>query len=166
MQTNLKLIPPQVLYQSPAGALHVAPALPRRRKPFIPSRDGVRAVALLLIAVALLALTFGCAGAPPTLTPQIMVFTVKAGYETSLTGMVAYARLPRCTPANTPVCSRQDLIDQLERARTTARAAIDAAEGAVRTPGFGTDALATAVTAADAATKALTAITIALPRPK
>lgn len=138
------------------------------RRPIILPQKMVTAILLLIIAMVLLLLTACSSAAGPIArpTPQITVFTIKAGYETALTGMVAYARLPRCTPANTPVCSRQDVIDQLERARATARTAIDAAEGAVRMPGFGTDTLTTAVAAAEAATKALTTITNTLPKPK
>lgn len=94
--------------------------------------------------------------------PDVVVYGVKGGYEASLVTMTAYAKLPRCAPAAPPLCSQQAVVDQLERARVTARAAIDAAEGAVRTPGFGTDATTTALAAAEGAQKALAAITTPL----
>lgn len=159
---------PGIMFQHAAP---IARAAPVKRRPYFMPQKMVTAFVLLIIAATLLLLSAcGAAGTTgttaPALTPQITVFTVKATYEGALTGMTAYARLPRCTPANTPVCSSQPVLDQLERARVTARSAIDSAEGAVRTPGFGSDMLTTAVAAADAATKALTAITNGLPKPK
>lgn len=119
----------------------------------------------LILAAALLVFA-GCAGnLGPYPKPDTVVYTAKAAYETALTGMVAYAKLPRCTaPAAPRLCSSPPILEQMEKARAASRITIDAAESAVRTPGFGQDAIQTAVTAAEAATKALTAITATLPK--
>ena len=116
-----------------------------------------------LIAAALLtaAALLGCArpGQQPGTNPQVAVFAVKGAYETALTVAVAYAQLPRCSTGTKAICSDQALVDQVVRARNVARDSIASAEGAVRTPGFGADVPATALTAAQAALDAFKAIT-------
>lgn len=142
-------------------------APPNRTQRLIMPRKTVDAILLLMLAAGLLFLSACTAGSTASTAaaprPDTVVYQAKAAYEVALTGMVAYAKLPRCAPAAPTLCSSQPLLDQMERARTAARVTLDAAEGAVRTPGFGTDGIATAVAAAEAATKALTSITTLLP---
>lgn len=125
----------------------------------------------ILTALACAAFLTGCPTAPTSqqqspaapsaqnLTPQAAVFAAKGGYEVALTVAVAYAELPRCAPRTEPLCSKQPVVDHLVRARNVARDAITAAEQTVRTPEFGADITASAVTAAQAALQAFVSIT-------
>jgi hypothetical protein len=119
----------------------------------------------IIALLAFVTLTgFGCSVAPTgtTLTPQQSVFEAKAAYEVALTAAVAYKKLPACT-ASQPPCSTASVVAQLQKAQPVARLALDAAQDAVTTPGFGTDIVASAVGAGQAALKAFVAITSTLP---
>lgn len=120
----------------------------------------------LCAALAFIALTgFGCSTTPSagTLTPQQSVFEAEAAYEVALTAAVAYRKLPACG-ASAPPCSTPAVVAQLQHAQPAARMALDAAQAAVTTPGFGTDVVSTATGVAQAALKAFTAITSTLPK--
>jgi len=120
---------------------------------------------VIAVMFALLTLTgFGCSTSPTatTLTPQQTVFEAKASYELALTAAVAYKNLPSCEKSQPP-CSTPAVVAQLQKAQPVVRQALDAAESAVRTPGFGTDVVNTSIIAATSALRAFTAITASLP---
>ena len=110
----------------------------------------------LLIAVLLA----GCASPQ---SPQQAVFEAKQSYAVALTAAVAYKRLPDCATRPQP-CSDKAVVAQLQKADTVASTALDAAENAVRTPGFGKEVLSSAVAAANSALTAFVSITSTLRR--
>lgn len=110
---------------------------------------------LILVLVLVMA---GCA-APQS--PQQSVFQAKSGYAVALTAAVTYKRLPDCTKAPQP-CSDKAVVAQLQKADNVAATALDSAESAVRTPGFGKDVVNSAIAAANAALAAFTSITSTL----
>jgi len=110
-----------------------------------------------ILASALLAFALvGCASAPQN--PQQAVYQSKSAYQVALTGAVTYKRLAPCSAIVKQPCSDAKVVDQLRKADNTAIAALDAAETAVRTPGFGADIQKSALVAAQAALSAFTAI--------
>lgn len=114
--------------------------------------------------ITTLALCLGlaaCGSSTPT-SPQQAVFAAKSNYAAALTVAVAYKRLPACSPTIKPPCSDPHVVTQLQKADNVASASLDAAESAVRTPGFGGNAASSAITAANAAVQALAAITSTL----
>jgi hypothetical protein len=111
-----------------------------------------------LLAAFLAASLVGCAGVSPE-TPQQAVFSVKSGYATALTAAVAYKRLPACAEPKRLPCADGKVLEQIRKADNVAAGALDAAETAVRTPGFGKDAVSSALAAARAALGALVSIT-------
>lgn len=115
----------------------------------------MRYLASLLLAGVLLA-----ACATPE-SPQQSVFQAKSGYAVALTAAVAYKRLPDCVRAPQP-CHDAKVLAQLQKADTVASTALDSAENAVRTPGFGSSVISSAVAAAQAALSAFTSITTTL----
>lgn len=96
-----------------------------------------------------------------TQTPQQTIFEAKSGYAVALTAAVAYKRLPNCKAAKPP-CSDSAIVAQLQKADTVAASALDAAEAAARTPGFGDSVVASSATAAQAALRAFVSITSTL----
>lgn len=105
----------------------------------------------------------GCAvGTGQPQSPQTAVFAVRTSYAAALTAAVAYKRLPVCgTPVVLP-CSDPKVVTQLQKADDVASTALDSAENAVRTPGFGKDIANSALTAANAALQAFLTITATL----
>lgn len=111
---------------------------------------------LILVLVLVMA---GCA-APQS--PQQSVFQAKSGYAVALTAAVTYKKLPPCgQPVKMP-CSDKAVVAQLQKADNVAATALDSAESAVRTPGFGKDVVNSAIAAANAALAAFTSITSTL----
>lgn len=108
----------------------------------------------LMLIAAVLALA---ACATPQ-SPAESVFQAKTAHAVALRSAVAYRELPRCNPAPQP-CHDPAVVQQLQKADRTADAALDAAEAAVRTPGFGESVIASAVASAKAALAAFTSIT-------
>lgn len=108
------------------------------------------------LSAVLAAALCGCASAPQS--PQQGVFQAKAAYAVALQTAVAYKRLPACSAAVKPPCSDPATVAQLQRADNVAAPALDAAEAAVRTPGFGKSLMDTAVASAQAAVAAFVAI--------
>lgn len=114
---------------------------------------------LLVLALAASVMGASCTSAPKT--PQQAVYAAKSSYEVALTAAVAYAELPSCEKT-TPPCSDPKIVAQLKKAQPVARQALDAAESAVRTPGFGDDVVTSSVAAAQAALTAFVSITASL----
>lgn len=107
----------------------------------------------------------GCTGMPVGQTPEQVVFQAKSAYSAALTAAVAYKRLTPCSDTVKQPCSDPAIVKQLQKADTAASTALDAAETAVRTPGFGKDVITTATTAARAALDAFVSITTTLKAP-
>ena len=102
--------------------------------------------------------------APPApKTPAQVVFEVKASEGAALAIFIRYKALPSCAPANhPPICSDAALVAKVQQADVVAAKAIDTAETAVRTPGFGADTISTLLASAQAAVGYLTSSTQAL----
>jgi hypothetical protein len=94
-----------------------------------------------------------------TMTPKQRVIELQGLYRTALTPIATYVELPRCSATQSLPCSESTAVAQLQKAVKVAELAVDAADSAVYTPGFGADAVTTAIAAADAAVKALKPIT-------
>jgi hypothetical protein len=130
------------------------PAAPPAAPPPTPAAP---ALALLLTAGLALA---ACADKPPATD----VFGIRAGYDAAvLVPMSAYAQLPPCATAPAappaagaaPVCADPNVLAQLAKADTAAKAALDAAEDVVRNhPEL--DSAAAIAAATDAITAATT----------
>lgn len=127
-----------------------------------------------LFAVALFALVAACAGGSLTLPSmtgsapvldnaqaQRAVFDAEGKYKLALIAANAYVSLPLCI-ASKPPCATLSVVRVIQKAQPAARAALDAAELTVRTPGFGNDIYSSAATAATAGISAFTAITHSL----
>lgn len=119
---------------------------------------------LMLLAATCLFLT-ACAGTllptSPVLDPvaaQRTVYAAEGDYKLALIAANAYVKLPLCTESKPP-CATLTVVRQIQKAQPVARQALDAAESAVRTPGFGADVVNTAVTAGTAALSAFVSIT-------
>jgi hypothetical protein len=96
-------------------------------------------------------------------TAQKAAYTTKASYVALVTGADVYARLPRCTsPATatgtTPVCSDQNVLDQMVQAQKAASAAVNAFETASRNVAATPDIVSAAQTTATQALAALSTI--------
>lgn len=109
--------------------------------------------------------TSGCAslgiGLPAPQTPAQAVYELAGSYNAALSVAVAYKSLPACGTGPV-ICSDAGIVAKLQRADDVAEPAIKSAEAAVRVPGFGSDALATSVAAAQNAVSAFVAITATL----
>lgn len=116
------------------------------------------------LASIIFALTIaGCGSIVTPKTPAQDVFAAKASYAAALTVAVAYKRLPSCAPVtHPPICSDAAIVKKLQDSDDVAKPALDAAEAAVRTQGFGQSTLQTFVISANNAVSALTAITATL----
>lgn len=110
------------------------------------------------LLAALLVLVAACATPQ---SPAETVFQAKTAHAVALRTAVAYRELPPCSKAAMP-CHDPAIVAQLQRADKVADAALDAAENAVRTPGFGTEIVASTVASAKAALAAFTSITSTL----
>lgn len=90
---------------------------------------------------------------------QRTVYAINAAYIGVLQIAVAYEKKPRCSATVTTICSNPAIVDQLRKANATAKAALEAAETAVRTPSLGDSAIAQAMQAAQIALAAFSALT-------
>jgi starvation-inducible outer membrane lipoprotein len=113
-----------------------------------------------------LALIFGltaCGGMPQN--QQQTVFEIKSSYGVALNVAANYAELPACTASRGQPCSDPQAVAQLKKAEPAARATLDAAENAVRTPGFGNNVVNSSITAAREALKAFSVIVTQYAKP-
>ena len=100
---------------------------------------------------------------PAPKTSAQVVFESKAAEGAALTIFIRYKALPSCAPPTHPaICSDQNVVTRVQQADIVAAKAIDTAETAVRTPGFGTSAIQTMLAAAQAAVGVLTNSTSSL----
>lgn len=91
-------------------------------------------------------------------TAQRNVFAAKGTYSVLLKSAVAYKQLPACSPTRSLPCSDAGIVAQIQKADNVAAVALDAAESAVRTPQVGSTALERAVSTANSALAALSAL--------
>lgn len=117
-----------------------------------------------IIAGIILAVLSACATTGPT-TPAQTVYQVESAYTAALTVALAYKNLPPCVAGGAPLCSKAEIVQQLQQADDLAYPALQAAQNTVRSPGAGANAQ-TAVVAAQQAVAALTAITSKLQVPR
>lgn len=107
---------------------------------------------LVYIALAL-AMLAGCATTPQN--PQQAVYAAHGTYTVALTAAVKYKQLPACgKPASPPLCSKPEVVGQLQKADDAAYAALNVAQRVVRSSLEGPGAVAIAV---DNATRAVNA---------
>ena len=112
------------------------------------------ALALLLA----LNIATGCASAPPQ-NPAQAVYAAHGTYTVALTAAVKYKQLPRCGPATVmPLCSKAEVVADLQKADDVAYAALSAAQAIVRSPNAGAGAIQAALFNANQAVSAFAAI--------
>ena len=123
----VRIAQPILSGREPVSAKAPPPAAASPQTPAAP-------VTAVLLALGLASLAGACA----TKAAATDVFELRAGYDaTVLAPMAGYARLPPClshvAPAQgAPVCSDPAVVDQLRKADSAAKAALDAAEETVR----------------------------------
>lgn len=105
-------------------------------------------------AIALCLLLSACATGS---TPAQNVYGVQSQYNAALVVAVAYKSLPECAPNVSPICKKASVVKDLQDADSVAYPSLEAAQKAVRAGTL--DVAQASVIAADAAVKALTAIT-------
>lgn len=107
--------------------------------------------AFLLAACAAVALAVAACASTEANTPAQRVFAVKADYLTALQVAAGYERLPRCAAGQTIVdaCSDAGAVAEIRRADLDAKAALDAAEEAVRDPRATGSSIGLALSAAE-----------------
>ncbi len=100
---------------------------------------------------------------PAPKTPAQVVFETKAAEGAALAIFIRYKALPSCSvPMPPTLCANAGVVTKVQQADVIAAKAIDTAETAVRTPGFGTSILASLAAAAQAAVSVLTSSTAGL----
>jgi hypothetical protein len=114
----------------------------------------------LFLAVVLAITTIACATTPQS--PQQVVYATQSAYIGALGAAVRYKELPPCPKA--PVCSDAAIVAKIQDADKVAFRALELAQNAVRTPGFGEDRISTAVITAKQAVQALVDLTVGLGR--
>lgn len=114
-----------------------------------------------LLCVLLLCLLPGCETTKPQ-SPAQAVYAATSSYEIALSVAVSYKKLPACAAGGPLLCSKPEIVAQLQKADAAAFAALSSAQNIVRSPAFGQDAAQSAVVAAQEAVKALTTITTTL----
>lgn len=99
-------------------------------------------------------------------TPQTAaqsVYLIQSDYAAALKVELAYSKLPRCGKPTSPrVCSDFAVIKKAQKADDLSWIAIQKAQTAVRTPGFGANKTVTYVESARAITNSFVDITNAL----
>lgn len=114
------------------------------------------------VLIAILAFAVAACTTTPT-TPAQSVYAATGTYVAALDLAVKYKQLPSCgSPTATPLCSDGAVVAKVQKADDVAYAALSQAQVAVRTTGFGTDRVSTAITAANAAIAAFSSITATL----
>jgi len=108
----------------------------------------------IILAVATLT---GCAAAPQNAAQA--VYVAHGTYTGALTAAVAYKRLPACgKPTSPPLCSKPEVVGQLQKADDVAFTALQVAQRIVRSPDSGPGAIQTAIFNANQAVQAFASI--------
>lgn len=108
-----------------------------------------------IIAIAALTLIAACA---TPLAYEQTVFQMRGAQNAALRAAVEYRELTQCAAVKVQPCADKAVVTQLQLADRVADTALAAAEGAVRTPGFGESVMASAVAAAEAGLAAFQSI--------
>lgn len=97
-------------------------------------------------------------------SPSQAVYLAEGEYLVAVKIAAKYnTELKDCSLPDAPkVCRSQAVVDVLRLSQKSARATLDAAEGTVRNPAFGSSALSSAVIAAEGAVKAFKDLTATL----
>lgn len=112
---------------------------------------------LLLMATLAAAMLTGCATTPQN--PQQAVYAAHGTYTVALTAAVKYKQLPPCDkPAAPPVCSKPEVVAQLQKADDVAYSALSAAQKIVRNTTESAGSVQTAIFNANQAVGAFAAI--------
>ncbi len=113
---------------------------------------------LILASAFLLAgFTGGCATTPQN--PAQAVYAAHGTYTVALTAAVKYKQLPPCgTPTSTPLCSKREVVAQLQKADDVAFTALQAAQRIVRSADSGPSTIQTAIFNANQAVQAFASI--------
>lgn len=110
----------------------------------------------ILASAFLIVLMAGCAAVPQS--PEQVVFQARGAQNIALRAAVGYKELKPCAAVKVQPCSDTAVVKQLQLADGVSDQALNAAEVAVRTPGFGASVVSSAVTAATAALAAFQSI--------
>lgn len=114
------------------------------------------------LAALLLLLLIGCTH--PESSAQT-VYLIQSDYAIGLKAELAYSNLPRCgKPTSPPVCSKADTIKKVQNADNYAWIAIQEAQVAVRTSGYGLSKITTTIASAKALTDVFVSIATSLPK--
>lgn len=92
-------------------------------------------------------------------TPQQAVYLAESQYSAALRVELAYSNLPRCNKTTSKLCSDAVVIKKARKADDIAWLALQEAETAVRTQGYGKSSITTAVASAKALVGAFVSIT-------
>lgn len=112
-----------------------------------------------LLAASLIAFTAGCETARGPVPAQA-VYATSGAVNTALGTVDLYARLPLCRPAGPALCHKLSVLERASAAGKVADAALVEAEKIVLDPDLkSTDAVVQSRAAAEAALRALQAIT-------
>lgn len=112
---------------------------------------------ILAMAIALGAFAAGCATAPQNAAQA--VYAAHGTYTVALTAAVNYKRLPPCNKPPAPaLCSKPEVVKQLQQADDVAFTALQAAQRIVRAPDSSAGTIQTAIFNANQAISAFAAI--------
>ena len=112
---------------------------------------------LLFSIILAVAMATGCASAPQN--PAQAVYVAHGTYTVALTAAVNYKRLPACgKPTSPPLCSKPEVVAQLQKADDVAFTALQAAQRIIRAPDASATTIQTALFNANQAIAAFEAI--------
>lgn len=112
---------------------------------------------ILAIAMAIGAFAAGCATAPQN--PAQAVYAAHGTYTVALTAAVKYKQLPPCgAPTSPALCSKREVVAQLQKADDVAFTALQAAQRIIRSADSGPGTIQTAIFNANQAVQAFASI--------
>ena len=112
---------------------------------------------ILASAMLLVGFTGGCATTPQN--PAQAVYAAHGTYTVALTAAVKYKQLPACDKPTSPLlCSKPEVVAQLQKADDVAFTALQTAQNIIRNPNAGQGAIQTALFNANQAVAAYLAI--------
>jgi len=114
-------------------------------------------IIILAIDIFIGAFLAGCATAPQNAAQA--VYAAHGTYTVALTAAVNYKRLPPCgTPTSPALCSKREVVAQLQRADDVAFTALQAAQRIIRSSDSGPSTIETALFNANQAVQAFASI--------
>lgn len=109
-----------------------------------------------VLATVLFALSVGCSTTAQN--PQQVVFQMRGTQNVLLRAAVEYKELKTCENPKVQPCADKGIVNQLQLADRVTDTALNAAETAVRVPGFGKSIIDSAIAAAGSALSAFQTI--------